>query len=109
MSDAILVLTTVPDEAVGTLIAKTLVGDRLAACVTMSAGSASFYWWEGSINTEEERILFIKTRRNLYDRLEARIKDTHPYTVPEIIAFPIAMGFPAYLDWIKGETEPQSG
>lgn len=105
MSDTLLVQTSVPDEAAGRRIGRILVEERLAACATLSAESLSFYWWEGKISTETERILFIKTRKDLYENLEARIRDIHPYSLPEIIAFPIEKGLNPYLEWIVKETK----
>jgi periplasmic divalent cation tolerance protein len=104
MTDFLLVLTTVPDQAAGQAIAERLVGDRLAACVTVSAAARSRYRWEGKIVVDEEFVVFIKTRRALYERLEAALKAVHPYTVPEIIALPVELGSKAYLDWLAAET-----
>jgi periplasmic divalent cation tolerance protein len=104
MAEFLLVLTTVPDEAAGQTIAERLVADRLAACVTVSAAARSRYRWEGKIVQDEERVVFIKTRRALYDRLEAALKAVHPYKVPEIIALPVERGSKAYLDWLAAET-----
>ena len=108
MSETFLIQTSVPDEAAGRRIARILVEERLAACATLSAESLSFYWWEGKISTETERILFIKTRKDLYNDLEARIREIHPYSLPEIIAFPIEKGLSPYLDWIAKETKSPS-
>jgi periplasmic divalent cation tolerance protein len=100
MADFILVLSTVPYEQKGWEIAKTLVGEKLAACVTVSPVSRSFYWWEDSISEDKECVLLVKTKSALYPRLEARLKEIHPYTVPEIIAVPIVQGSATYLKWV---------
>jgi len=105
MADFLLVLTTVPDEAAGQAIAERLVADRLAACVTVSGAARSRYRWEGKVVQDNEFVVFIKTRRSLFDRLEAALKAVHPYTVPEIIALPVERGSKAYLDWLAAETE----
>ncbi len=104
MSDHIVVLSTVPYEQKGWEIGRTLVQERLAACVTVSAVCRSFYWWENSISDEKECLLFIKTKSALYPQLEVRLKQIHPYTVPEIIALPIVQGSESYLKWINKET-----
>lgn len=103
-ADALLVLSTVPDEEKGRMIARTLVEERLAACVTVGGAAESFYRWEGRIAAEREFVLIIKTRTGIYPRLEARLKALHPYSVPEIIALPVAAGHPAYLAWLERET-----
>jgi periplasmic divalent cation tolerance protein len=105
LDEFILVLSTVPDRVVGQEIARVLLEERLAACVTISAACESFYWWEQKISQDQEYILFIKTRDKLYPNLEKRILELHPYDVPEIIALPLNKGLPKYLDWITDETK----
>lgn len=105
MDKYILVLTTVPEEKTGKTIATRLLEERLAACVTISAASQSFYWWKGQISKEPEHILLIKTRAALYPRLEKKIQEIHPYEVPEIIALPVHKGSADYLNWIEKETK----
>ena len=105
MTEFSLVLTTVPDGKTGRAIGRVLVEKRLAACVTVSAAARSVYRWEGKISDEEETVLFIKTRSALFDRLEAAIKELHPYKVPEIIALPIDKGSVDYLAWLGEEAK----
>ena len=105
MTDYFLVLNTVPDEKEAQKLSEALVKERLAACVTISAASQSFYWWQDKISKDQEYILFIKTRADLFPELEKKIQEIHPYEVPEIIALPIHKGSKKYLDWIKKETE----
>jgi len=106
MRKFILVLTTVPDETKGLEMARQLVEERLAACVTITGACQSVYWWEGKITQDSECLLFIKTRASLYSRLEKRIKELHAYQVPEIIALPIHRGSSGYLRWVEAETQP---
>jgi len=101
----ILVLTTVPDAKTGEKLARTLVEERLAACVTLSPAAQSFYRWKGKLCAESERVLLIKTQAALFERLEARIKTLHPYQVPEIISLPIERGSKAYLAWLGEVTK----
>jgi periplasmic divalent cation tolerance protein len=101
----ILVLTTVPDEKTGQKIARQLVKEKLSACVTVSAASQSFYWWQRKISKEKEHVLFIKTKASLFADLEKKIEEVHPYEVPEIIALPFLKGSAKYLNWIERETK----
>lgn len=105
MSEYILVLTTVPEEKKGEALAEILVRERLAACATLSAPSRSFYWWKDKMCKDREFVLLIKTRSVLYSALEKKIKEEHPYEVPEIIALPVVKGSAAYLAWIDEETQ----
>jgi len=102
-----LVLSTVPKKEQGEKIAKTLVEEKLAACVTISGPSESHYRWQQKLNRDQEYILFIKTRASLFEELEARIRTLHPYQVPEIIALPVIKGSSDYLRWIDEETKKQ--
>ncbi len=104
MKEFRLVLTTVPNEEVGRRIARTLVEERLAACVNVSPAVTSFYWWDKKLVEDRELILLIKTKALLLERLESRLKELHPYEVPEFIALPIASGSRDYLGWLAAET-----
>jgi len=104
MSSFMLVMTMVPDEQKGQQIARRLVEERLAACVTVSSACRSFYWWEEKIVEDTEFTLFIKTRSDLFAALEEKIRQLHPYSVPEVLGFPVSRGSQPYLDWLAKET-----
>ncbi|MGH7787900.1 MAG: divalent-cation tolerance protein CutA [Candidatus Binatia bacterium] len=104
MSDALVVLITAPSREVGEMIAETLVGEQLAACVNLLGPVRSIYRWQGAITRDDEILLIAKTTRDRYPALEARVQAVHPYDTPEIIALPIEMGSAAYLAWLTGET-----
>jgi len=101
----ITVFVTVPSERVGEKIAIALLNEKLAACVNINSKIRSLYWWQGEIQDEQEALLIIKTKLSLFSDLERVVRQNHPYTVPEIIALPIARGFRPYLDWISKETK----
>lgn len=105
MEQVLLVVTNVPDAATGDAIARNLVEHKLAACVNCLPGVKSIYQWQGKVEQASEVTLLIKTTRSRYAELEAAIKSMHPYQVPEIIALPLACGWPPYLDWIVKETK----
>lgn len=100
----LLCLITAPDREVADRIARTLVDERLAACVNILPGITSVYRWEGAVETGEEVLLMAKTMRTRLDALTVRVKQLHPYDVPEVIAVGIEGGLPAYLGWIAAET-----
>ena len=105
MEESCLILTTVPDEQTAKNLARNLVENRLAACVTVSSPGDSIYRWEGKLTEDRELVLSIKTRASLFPSVEARINELHPYSVPELIALPIVRGSKPYLDWLSKETE----
>ena len=101
---ALLVLTNLPDHAAAEALAKTLVEQRLAACVNILAACTSVYRWQGRLETASEVPLLIKTTQDRYAALEAAVCAAHPYQLPELIALPIEQGLPDYLAWIATET-----
>ncbi len=106
MTDALVVLVTVPSRAEAERIAAAVVGERLAACVNVVGPVRSIYRWEGAVCREDEHLLVFKTSRARYSELAARVQALHPYELPEIIALPIEAGLAAYLAWIAAETKP---
>ena len=102
------VLTNLPDQASAQTIASLLVEKRLAACVNIMPPVVSTYRWQGNVETASEVPLMIKTTIKRYPELEAAIRKAHPYEVPEIIALPIHVGLPDYLQWIDSQTLPEN-
>ncbi|MDO8932457.1 MAG: divalent-cation tolerance protein CutA [Rhodocyclaceae bacterium] len=106
--EALLVLTNLPDADSARAMADRLIGQRLAACVNILAPCRSVYRWQGKTEDSEEVPLLIKTTAERYAALEAAIRATHPYELPEIVAVPIAHGLPGYLAWVAAETSPDT-
>ncbi len=90
-------------------IARGLLEDRLASCVQILGPMKSLYWWKEKITESDEWLGIIKTRKDLYKRVEERIKEQHHYELPEIIAFEADNGLPAYGNWVLAETEYPTG
>jgi periplasmic divalent cation tolerance protein len=102
----ILVMVTAPSAEVGQLIVDLLLEKKLAACVNMIPAVKSSYLWQGEGFEDEEVLLLVKTRAQLFEtELVPAIQGIHPYEVPEIIALPILMGSQSYLDWIGEMTQ----
>lgn len=96
------VFITVPDRVTARKIARTLLEEKLAACVQTTGPITSRYWWQGKIASSREYLCIAKTAKSSYPALEKTVKALHPYEVPEIIALPITTGYHKYLDWLKG-------
>ena|SRR5918992_5672984 len=105
MTDYILILVTAGSETEAETIARTLVEERLVACVNIVSPIRSLYRWEGKVADEREWLLIIKTPASHFAAVEARVQALHSYQVPEVIAVPIQAGSGAYLRWIREETE----
>jgi periplasmic divalent cation tolerance protein len=104
MTDIVLILTTVPDGDLGETIARSLVDERLAACVNLLAAMTSVYRWRGVMEREIERQVVIKTTRARVAAVHARLTELHSYEVPEFIVLPVVDGATAYLEWVRAET-----
>lgn len=100
----LLVLVTVPTVADGERIGRALVEGRHAACVNVVPGLRSVYRWQGAVETADEALLLVKTTREAFDRVAAAVQALHPYSLPEIVALPLAAGLAAYLAWIDEGT-----
>lgn len=100
----VVVYVTVPDKDTGRNLAKSIVNERLAACVNQVPGIESTYWWQGKVETDSEELLIIKTKDSLLEALTEHVVSNHPYKVPEVIALPIIGGSPAYLRWLEENT-----
>jgi len=107
MSGVVIVLTTVPPGEAGESIARTLVEERLAACVNLSAPMTSIYRWRGAVERDIERQVVIKTTSERVETLRARLGELHPYELPEFVVLSVADGSAAYLEWIRDETAPR--
>lgn len=102
-SEIIIVFVTVPGLREGSRISKAILTSRLAACVNVIPGVQSIYKWKGKIVQEKEAMLVLKTTRLRYRKLEQKIKELHPYEVPEIIAIPLICGSLQYVEWVTRE------
>ncbi|HXW07524.1 MAG TPA: divalent-cation tolerance protein CutA [Vicinamibacterales bacterium] len=104
-SDYVVVLTTMPGGGEGEAFARSLVEERLAACVNLLAPMESIYRWEGTVERETERQVIIKTSRERLVALWERVRELHPYEVPEFLVIPIIDGNDAYLRWVGEATK----
>jgi periplasmic divalent cation tolerance protein len=103
--DAVIVLSTIAGDFDAGPLARTLVEERLAACVNLLPPMTSTYAWQGRIEQEREQQLIIKTAASRVAALEARLRELHPYEVPEFLVIPVAGGSEAYLRWVRESTD----
>jgi periplasmic divalent cation tolerance protein len=109
MGEDLVVLSTAGSVEEAVTIARRLVEEHLAACVNVLPGARSIFFWEGRVQEADETVLVIKTRRERYAALEQRILALHSYSVPEVLALPVAAGSPAYTAWLRESVTPVGG
>jgi periplasmic divalent cation tolerance protein len=105
--EAIVVYITAPNEEEAVKISKIIVEEKLAGCINIVRGIRSIYMWQGKIEDDPEVLMIAKTQRSLFNALMTRVKELHPYTVPEIIAMPVIEGSADYLNWLKEVTSSE--
>lgn len=103
-NNVLIVLMTAPNRKEATRIARSLVMERLAACVNIVPEVTSIFHWEGRVQKGREVLLILKTTSRRYPALEKTIRSIHSYQVPEIVAVPVERGLDQYLEWVREET-----
>lgn len=101
MTDARIVLTTVALHETAMSMARTIVEERLAACVNVAPAVESVYWWQGKVDHSMEYVLMMKTSASKISVLRDRVIALHPYEVPEFVVINVESGSDAYLGWIR--------
>ena len=92
-----------PNEA--ERIGRTLVEERLAACVNLLGPMESIYWWNEKVETSTEIAFIAKTREDLVEPLTRRVAELHSYECPCIVALPIEHIHKPFADWIADQTQ----
>ncbi len=99
----VILVTAPPKKAEG--LARALLKERLVACVNLIPKIRSLYWWEGKICDEPETLMVMKTPKRHVAALRRRVKDLHPYTVPEFLALAVESTDKPYADWVAEQTK----
>jgi periplasmic divalent cation tolerance protein len=95
-----IVLVTVPEPKTARRLVKAALKARLIACANIIPKLESHYWWQGKIESGNEILLLLKTRRSKLAKLEAFILKEHPYEIPEFLVLPLRAGSKNYLGWL---------
>ena len=106
-TDIVIVLTTAPDDVRVEEWARTLVDERLAACVNVHGAMISFYRWKGVVERDAERQVVIKTTRERVTALQTRLRELHPYELPEFLVLTVDDGGDEYVKWVVEQTRPR--
>src|SRR3954469_18122337 len=100
--EVLLALSTFPDLDTARRIVRALVEARLVACGNIIPQVESIYRWRGEIETSNEVVALFKLPAKTYSAFESKLKELHPYEIPEIVALDVARGLPEYLRWAAG-------
>lgn len=100
------IFVTCESEEQAAEIARTLLAERLAACVNIVGPIRSIYRWRDEVKDDREYLLIIKTRALLYMKVETRVREMHTYEVPEVLAMNADRGSPPYIQWMLDSTGP---
>jgi periplasmic divalent cation tolerance protein len=101
---SLVIFITVPEDQARDL-ARTLVHERLAGSVNVLPGTFSVYCWEGEVSESAEALLLVKTTQERYSALEARVKELHPYEVPEILALKVEHELAQFGAWLENSVK----
>ena len=103
-TDIIIVLTTAPADDRAEEWARTLVAERLAACVNVHSPMVSLYRWKGVVERDAERQIVIKTTRERIGPLQSRLRELHSYEVPEFLVLTVEGGSDEYQKWVTAQS-----
>lgn len=102
--EMVVVLITASSQDEALKIANGLVESHVAACANVIHDVRSVFRWDGKISSEPECLIIAKTTMQAYPSLEKKVKESHSYSVPEIIALPVVAGSKEYLEWVRKES-----
>jgi periplasmic divalent cation tolerance protein len=105
--EIVIALSTCPDGPTACSIAAALVQEGVATCINRVPGVASTYFWDGRLQDESEILLIIKTSAARVADLQRRLKELHPYELPELVVLPVIGGNEAYLRWVREGVEKE--
>lgn len=97
----VIAFSTFPDREVAQKIAQELVENAIVACANLVPSMDSIYFWNGKVETSAEVFAIFKMTAARYSEFELRLRELHPYDVPEIVRLNIADGAADYLRWIE--------
>jgi periplasmic divalent cation tolerance protein len=101
----LLVFSTFPNEEKAREIVRCLVDERLVACGNLVPSIRSIYRWKGTVHEETEVMVILKISRAAYPEVQKRIRELHPYELPEVVAIPVEAGLPEFLGWIAENSQ----
>jgi len=103
----LVVVTTVGTEEQALEVAHALVARHLAACVNIVPRVRSVFSWKGTVNVDEEWMLFVKSAPGNFEKVKDAIRKLHAYELPEILGFPAIYADPLFAKWVCDASTPR--
>ena len=104
MYPLIIISTTFENKSDGEKMSRSLLSEKLIACAQLSGPITSYYRWEGDIADSTEFTLTVKTTESLCEKVKTRLKEMHPYELPEIVIQTAVESSKEYMQWVEDET-----
>jgi periplasmic divalent cation tolerance protein len=101
----VVAFSTFPSPEKAAEVVRALVEEQLAACGNLLSPVRSIYRWKGEVQDDTETLAILKTTRERFEAMRARLVELHPYEVAEVICMPVEAGHVPYLDWVEAETK----
>lgn len=105
MDPVLLFYTTVPNKETAKTLAQTLLSEKLIACANFLPTHIAFYEWQDQIQEEQEHIMILKTKKSLAQKVEAKLKELHPYTCPCLLQIETSASNQEFLEWVNRQTK----
>jgi periplasmic divalent cation tolerance protein len=99
--DVLIGLMTAPDRDTAEKIVDRLVRERLIACGNLAADITSVYRWQGAVERGGEVLIIMKTTGARAEQVVQRVRELHPYDVPEVLFLPVIIGLDSYMQWVR--------
>jgi periplasmic divalent cation tolerance protein len=96
----VIVIVTTSSKQEAEKISQQLLKERLIACANINGPVCSLFHWSGKLEKAKEYMIFMKSHKDLFEKLTETVKTLHSYEVPEILALPVVDGSEAYLGWL---------
>jgi periplasmic divalent cation tolerance protein len=102
MNEFVLILVTTSGQREAEEIAMKLINSGLSPCINMITSCTSVYQWKGEVRTDQEVLMLIKSKRDLFDEVQSLVEKAHSYDVPEIIAVGLGCISEKYAGFLRG-------
>lgn len=100
----ILITTTFDDKKEADKIIRILLEKKLVSCCQLSEIRSSYHW-KNKLESTDEYLLQMKSKKILYKEIESEVLKHHSYEIPQIVVYNITDGYKEYLNWIEEETK----